>query len=584
MNQLRKDFKLIALTESEALKNNLLKLLNPWVSSPSEGLDFSHQAEEEKHSLDILIEKPQEFAQIEVQIQHQGKIIKPSIISLDSEKYIGEMLNADGILLVFNETEEGAVRLQDLLKILGKSVPEKLRRNIMLLLLKAKNEDWRLDVQKIPSDVFIDERNVFRYSGTEDDQKIISSLLDKIVEEPKGYFLENTNTNKLRIKKGFLEKPVMAVWKKEEFLKSFQKRRQFSRKLFYFNYSHMPTEENFEIIKKSLVKSKFLREVDLDFTETQMVKIGGDEASDKIFKKLSQGFRKLNSLKVLKFKTGYQIGDRKLEYLADNCKHLSSLETLNLRYEFNGEYLGFPPGHLLSYAINKRNPLKHIHLSFNIEEFDISPLASTLKRLSTLESVHLDLRCSTDARATEGSWKQLSKSLKEIPLLRTFKFRRLHQPRPAPEGIADLSLRYISETVAAIDSLTEISLDFNGNIINNESVICLSNAIRRQHSLQKLTLLFANCEKLTNDSLIHLSTSIAPLNRLNSVFLNFNFCYDLDDTFLNSLENTLVENLTSLQSLKLWIIWCQKMSEEAVENFEEKLKNKKSLKDLDLRT
>lgn len=589
MDQPKKDFKLTALIESESLKNDLIKLLNPWISSSSEDenipLDFSHQGQDipVKKSEDLVLETTKDC----IQIQHQGKIIHTLIAALDHEKYLGEISNANGILLVFNETEEGAKRLQDLLNVLGKSIPEKLRQNIMLLLLKAKNEEWRLNTQNIQSDVSIDERNIFRYSSSENplanNEEIISRLLDKIIEEKKEYLFEHMNTNKLRIKRGFLEKPVMSVWKKEEFLKSFQKRRQFSRKLFYFNYNFMPEEENFEIIKKSLLKSKFLREVDLDFTETHMFSTKGGEASDKIFKKFSRGFRKLNCLKVLKFKTGHQIGDKKIEYLADNCKHLSSLETLHLRYEFSGDYRGFPPGELLSYLINKRNPLKHIHLSFNIEEFDITPLASTLKRVSSLQDVHLDLRCSTNARSTEESWQKLSQSLQKIPLLKTFKFRRLHQPAPAPEGVADLTLRYLSEAFGAIDSLTEISLDFNGNIINNESVIYLSNALRRQHSLQKLTLLFANCEKLTNESLIHLSTSLAPLNHLKSVFLNLNFCYDIDDTFVNSLENTL-ENLTSLQSLKLWMIWCQKMTEEALESFEEKLKKKKSLKHLEIRS
>ena len=89
------------------------------------------------------------------------------------------------------------------------------------------------------------------------------------------------STEKNLIKKGLIEKVVMPIWKKEQFLKSFQKKREFSKKLFYFNYryfgklrkndnnddSYVPTKENFDILNESLRKSKFLSHVDINFSE-----------------------------------------------------------------------------------------------------------------------------------------------------------------------------------------------------------------------------------------------------------------------------------------------------------------------------
>jgi len=56
---------------------------------------------------------------------------------------------------------------------------------------------------------------------------------------------------------------------------------------------------------------------------------------DKIFKKFGESFRGLSKLKVLKFKSLSDIGNKKLELLSENWKHFSSLETLHIQYHFS---------------------------------------------------------------------------------------------------------------------------------------------------------------------------------------------------------------------------------------------------------
>jgi len=221
-------FRLLALTESESLKNDFSQRI---VNLKEVGKTLSASLSDEIQEGKKITEEPSKKAESTgIHVRYQGQDIQVSTVCLD-ERW-GNLDSVDGIILVFNETEEGVERLQSMVKVL----PPEFKQNT-LILFKQSDGGVKLDMT-------LDERNLFRFQNT---QKTIGDLLERmitIVQEKRRLislpkvFLNLQRTEKHQIKKGLIEKPKMPVWKKEQYLKSFQKKREFSQKLFYFNYRY----------------------------------------------------------------------------------------------------------------------------------------------------------------------------------------------------------------------------------------------------------------------------------------------------------------------------------------------------------
>ncbi len=213
----RESLRLLALTETESLKEDF----SSWVAELNKKISASpsDEIQEEKK---IIGEEP-EKKKVEseeypgIQMKYQGQDIQISTVCFAALDSIKNVSSVDGIILVFNEAKEGVEKLQNMMNDVVKVLSPGFKQKILILF---KQTDGGVN-----QDISIDERNLFRYQESE---KTIENLLDRMI----------TITKKHEIKKGLIEKAIMPVWKKEQYLKSFQKKREFSQKLFYFNYRY----------------------------------------------------------------------------------------------------------------------------------------------------------------------------------------------------------------------------------------------------------------------------------------------------------------------------------------------------------
>jgi len=104
---------------------------------------------------------------------------------------------------------------------------------------------------------------------------------------------------------------------------------------------------------------------------------------------------------------------------------------------------------------------------------DLTDLACSLRRFPRLQGVHLDLRCLADAEPNEQTWRKFGNALKKITKLETLKFRIFAYEflkysfirfwiRAQQVEMIRWSMHYLCEALRKLDSLKEISLDFNG--------------------------------------------------------------------------------------------------------------------------
>jgi len=88
----------------------------------------------------------------------------------------------------------------------------------------------------------------------------------------------------------------------------------------------------------SIFLSNYLdeKEEKILFFSTRIFGDNGEPKETQVFKKLGKSLGQLSSLKVLKFKSTADLGNKKLGLLSRNWNHLNRVETLRIQYQFTG--------------------------------------------------------------------------------------------------------------------------------------------------------------------------------------------------------------------------------------------------------